>query len=147
MAPSAPAGLSLPSWGATNLCHRATARKESPPARPRRRAPLQPELPEPEQPAPEPEPAQQHPAERFPESAGPAADFSPAPQPAEPVQRRVCAFCGTPQPLSALSQVATWLECADRDACDERARRSDLYARSEDELAISRHEIAAGALR
>jgi hypothetical protein len=52
-----------------------------------------------------------------------------------------------PQPLSALSQVATWLECADRAACAQRARQSDLYARSESELSLAQHEATAGALR
>jgi hypothetical protein len=59
----------------------------------------------------------------------------------------VCAFCGTPQPLSQLAQVATWLECADRLACQQRAAQSGLYPQDESELDLARRELQQGAPR
>jgi hypothetical protein len=64
-----------------------------------------------------------------------------------PEERRVCAFCATPQPLSALAGVATWLQCTDTAACTQRAQASGLYPQLADEQALARHETSAGAPR
>ncbi len=97
----------------------------SAPKRPAARKPLPPPDPGPErQPAPASEAdelAQERPAE---------------PQPAEPVQR-TCARCRARQPLPALDQVATWLQCRDYQACARRAATSGLYPMAESELSIA----------
>jgi hypothetical protein len=49
--------------------------------------------------------------------------------------------------LSALAQVATWLECADRAACTQRAQASGVYPVAESEHEIAQHEALQGALR
>jgi hypothetical protein len=62
-------------------------------------------------------------------------------------ERRICAFCQTPQPLSQLVPCATWLQCADEAGCYQRAKQSGLYPQTESEQSLAQFEAAQGALR
>jgi hypothetical protein len=93
-------------------------------------------------PEPEPEPAKPVPP-AGPASAGTSVGIWPAA--AEPA--RLCSFCNSRRPVSELGQVADSLQCADTDACLERAAVSGLYPMTESEQAIAVREALQGAIR
>src|SRR6266487_2300312 len=68
------------------------------------------------------------------------------PAPALPAVFRLCSFCNSRQPLGELVMVADSLQCADLEACGQRAAASGLYAMREDELEISGYGAMQGAL-
>src|SRR6266487_2601602 len=92
---------------------------------------------EPAEPVPVPVPVQ---------PPAPALPAEAAAAPALPAVFRLCSFCNSRQPLGELVMVADSLQCADLEACGQRAAASGLYAMREDELEISGYEAMQGAL-